>query len=175
MMMTTLRRRVLFLAAIILAWNAIHPGVASAQTSGVGGDGITRILWRGTDGKISVWKLDGSLNGIGAREYGPLPGWTPVAMTVGANNNSYILWRHSSGWTSIWRLDADLNQLGAPRVEQPYDGWSAETLSTGPGSQLRIIWRHSTGKVSVWALDASMASGFAKEHGPYFGWDPGPR
>ena len=45
------------IAALALAF---HPGVASAQTqvAAVGTDGYTRAMWRGTDGSISLWKLD---------------------------------------------------------------------------------------------------------------------
>jgi hypothetical protein len=40
------------IAAIALAF---HPGAASAQTSGIGGDGYTRAMWRGTDGTVGLW------------------------------------------------------------------------------------------------------------------------
>jgi hypothetical protein len=43
-------------------WTVIQSGTVSAQTSGVGGDGYTRNFWIGTDGRISVWKLDPNLN-----------------------------------------------------------------------------------------------------------------
>jgi hypothetical protein len=50
--------RFVALAAIAAIALAFHPDAASAQNSGLGGDGYTRALWRGTDGSISLWKLD---------------------------------------------------------------------------------------------------------------------
>ena len=63
--MKTRLSRLLTLMMTVAALSAIQPGIVSAQTSGVGSDGFTRILWRGTDGKISLWKLNASLLGVG--------------------------------------------------------------------------------------------------------------
>jgi len=171
-MMSTLRRKLLVVAAVILAWTAIQPGIASAQTSGIGSDGFTRVLWRGTDGSISLWKLDGSLNFMTNHVYGPYPGYTPIAITTAANNNTYVLWRYTDGSIALWEVDANLN-IVTSRGYGPYAGWSAQNMSTGPGSELRVIWRHTTGMVSVWWVDAFLNLITSKAYGPYFGWDPG--
>jgi hypothetical protein len=69
-------------AATVVIASAFHSGAASAQISGFGGDGYTRAMWRGTDGSISLWKLDPALNVVGSHNYGPYAGWLPVALTV---------------------------------------------------------------------------------------------
>jgi hypothetical protein len=55
-------KRLLAIVAAFAMWTVIQSGTVSAQTSGVGGDGYTRNFWIGTDGRISVWKLDPNLN-----------------------------------------------------------------------------------------------------------------
>jgi hypothetical protein len=67
-------KRLLAVAAAIAMWATLQSGAVSAQTGGVGGDGYTRMMWRGTDGSISIWKLDPSLNSVGAHDYGTIMG-----------------------------------------------------------------------------------------------------
>src|SRR6516162_1502878 len=70
-------------AAVAIAL-AFQSGAVSAQTqvSLLGADGYTRAMWRGTDGSISLWKLDLALNFVGSHNYGPYTGWSPVALTM---------------------------------------------------------------------------------------------
>jgi hypothetical protein len=74
----------------------------SAQTSGVGGDGYTRLLWRGTDGSISLWKLDGNLKEVSFHAYGPYPDYEPIAITAAADSYTYGLWRKTDNSISLW-------------------------------------------------------------------------
>src|SRR5438128_2497157 len=78
-------------------WTIIQPGSASAQNSGVGGDGKTRLLWRATDYHISLWRLGPSLDFELFHEYGPYVGFEPIAITTAPNNTTYVLWRHTDG------------------------------------------------------------------------------
>ena len=176
MIMNVLRKNLLFLAASTTIWAAaMHPGDASAQSSGIGGDGDTRLLWRGTDGSISVWKLNPSLAVLGGHIYGPYYGWQPVALTTANNNYSYVLWRDTNNFVSLWALDANLN-FAFNKTYGPFYGWVAESLSvdTDGNSNLRLVWRSSTGQVSVWFLTPSLIQGPSAIYGPYFGWNPGP-
>ena len=160
------------LAALSVLFMTLRPGIVDAQTSGLGGDGFTRVLWRGTDSSVSLWRLDSNLDPQLNRNYGPFPGYAPIALTVASNNIAYLLWRHTNGSISLWRLDASLNVLNS-QVYGPYDGWTAQGLSVG-GGQVRIIWRYTSGHVSVWGVDGtSLANISSKVYGPYFGWDPG--
>jgi hypothetical protein len=171
--MSTLRKKLLVVATVAIVWTAIQPGTASAQTSGIGNDGFTRVLWRATDGSISLWKLDASLNLATAHAYGPYAGWVPIAMTVAENDNTYVLWRYTDGSISLWEVDSNLN-IVTSHVYGPYTGWIAQGLSSGgPGSQLRVIWKYTNGMISVWRLDASLTLLGSRAYGPYFGYDPG--
>ena len=52
--MMSVRKRLLAVAAAVTMWAVIQPGTVSAQTSGVGPDGYTRFLWKGTDYSVSL-------------------------------------------------------------------------------------------------------------------------
>jgi hypothetical protein len=81
--------RKLFALAAFAAMSAFETG-AFAQTSGVGSDGQTRILWRGTDGSVSLWNVDASLNYLAYHAYGPYDGWIPIALTTAPNKHGRI-------------------------------------------------------------------------------------
>lgn len=165
-------------AAVTIAWAVIQPGLLCAQNSGVAGDGTMRLMWRGTDSHISLWKFDASngINFTAYREHGPYNGWQPIALTTANNNNSYVLWRHTNGSISLWLVDANLNYVTS-RVYGPYDGWIAESVSVETiggvnKDRFRVIWRNTSGAVSVWIVDANLNLVNSHVHGPFFGWTP---
>jgi hypothetical protein len=168
------RKRLLAVATTVIIWATFQPGAVSAQTSGVGGDGNTRVLWRGTDGSITLWKLDPVLNFVNNHAYGPYAGWSPIAITTAANNNTYVLCRYTDNSIAVWEVDPNLNYI-TQKNYGPYRGWIAKGLSvdTNGGSLCRVIWRKTTGEISVWTLDPNLNSIGSHVYGPYFGWDPG--
>jgi hypothetical protein len=177
-MLNLVRKTWLQTAAVTIAWAAIQPGIVFAQNSGVAGDGTMRLMWRGTDSHISLWKFDASsaMNSTIYREHGPYNGWQPIALTTANNNNSYVLWRHTNGSISLWLVDANLNYVTS-RVYGPYDGWIAESLSVETigginKDRFRVIWRNTSGAVSLWLVDASLNLVNSRVYGPYFGWTP---
>src|SRR5664279_1828996 len=111
-MKSILHKKLFVIAAFALA-STMFQGVVSAQTSGVGNDGYTRILWRGTDGSISMWKLDANVNYVTYHAYGPYDGYTPIALTTAGNNYSYVLWRNTDGSISLWEVDPNLNYVNS--------------------------------------------------------------
>jgi len=172
--MMSVRKRLLAVAAAVTMWAVIQPGTVSAQTSGVGPDGYTRFLWKGTDYSVSLWQLNPSLNFFNNHVYGPYNGWDPIALTTAHNNNSYVLWRYYDGTITVWAVDTNLNYI-TQKNYGPYTGWIAKGLSvdTGTGSGFRIIWRHTGGSVAVWQLDQNLNYVNSTNWGPYFGYDPG--
>jgi len=123
---------------------------ASAQTQvgAVGADGYTRAMWRGTDGSISLWKLDPVLNYVGSHVYGPYGGWSPVSLAM-LGNNSYVLWRYTDGTADIWLLDANLNFIGS-KTFGPASGWTPEGLGVDPYGNLRLVWHTPANQVTAW-------------------------
>jgi hypothetical protein len=158
-------------AAVAIAL-AFQSGAVSAQTqvSLLGADGYTRAMWRGTDGSISLWKLDLALNFVGSHNYGPYTGWSPVALTMTANNNTYVLWRYTDGTASIWVLDTNLNFIGA-RDFGPVGGWTPWGLGNDPYGNIRLVWATPAHQVAVWVINAALnVVGSSPIYGPYFGW-----
>jgi hypothetical protein len=166
------RKRLLAIVAAVAMWAVIQPSTVSAQTSGVGGDGFTRNFWLGTDGRISVWKLDRNLNFVTSHDYGPYAGYSPIALTVAPNNNAYVLWRYSDGSISLWLLDPNLNFVTAHQYG-PYTGYAAIGLSSDTTNNFRVVWRYTDGTLIVWSVDQNLNYITSKNYGPYFGWDPG--
>jgi hypothetical protein len=176
--MSVSRKKLLFTAAsAMIALAAIQP--LSAQTIALGGDGHTRVLWRGTDSRISLWILDGLLPpGQGHsifKEWEKIDGWLPIAVTA-ADTITYLLWRNTDGTASIWKLDSALN-LVKSQTYGPFPGFTAVTLSTnGDGDALRLMWRHTNGLISLWLVTTNLDP-YPKDFnnfGPLFGYDAGP-
>jgi DNA-binding beta-propeller fold protein YncE len=150
---------------------AFQPGAASAQTqvATVGADGYTRAMWRGTDGSVSLWKLDTVLNFVGSHNYGPYAGWSPVALTM-LGNNTYVLWSATDGMANIWVLDANLNFITS-RTFGPVGGWVPEGLGVDPYGNIRLVWRTPAYQVAIWVINAALnIIGSSPVYGPYFGW-----
>jgi len=145
-----------------------------AQNSGVGGDNFTRLLWRATNGSISLYKIDTNLNVVSNRSYGSYEGWLAVAITVTANNNTYVLWRNTNGAILLWLLDVNLNFVNSIG-SGPFPGWIGEHLSadTGGTSNVRLTWRHSGGEYAVWLVLPNLSVASSVGYGPFFGYLPG--
>ena len=148
-------KSVLATTAIAIAL-ACQPGAASAQTqvATVGADGYTRAMWSGTDGSISLWKLDAAPNYVGSHIYGPSAGWSPVALTM-LGDNTYLLWRYTDGTPQIWVLDANLNFITA-RTFGPIGGWAPEGLGVDPYGNIRLVWKTPANQVAVWVINAAL-------------------
>jgi len=169
-----IRKTLLSIVTAFVMTATIQVGTASAQTTGVGGDGYTRQLWRGTDYSIALWKLDPNLNFVLGHNYGPFLGYTPVALTTDVNGYSYVLWRYTDGSINIWLIDPNLNFITS-RAYGPYPAWTAKGLSvsTSGSSNIRVLWRHTGGSVALWNVDGNLNVLNSVSYGPYFGWDPG--
>ncbi len=162
------------IAAALLCVALAQPKVVDAQASGVGGDGNTSLLWKGTDGSISLWRLDPTVSFLTASAtYGPYGGWTPVALTTDIASYTHVLWRYSDGTVAFWSLDPSLNFASSQRFG-PFFGWVAETLSADPSTGgTRIIWKRTDGAVAVWVVNPNGSLAYDGIYGPYFGYNPG--
>jgi hypothetical protein len=169
----TMKTRILAAMFAVIVMCAVGDP-AYAQNSGVGGDNLTRLLWRATDGSISLYKIDTNNNVISNHSYGPYQGTLAVAMTVAANNNTYVLWRNTNGSMTLWLVDPNLNFV-TNIVSGPFPGWIAEHLSadTGGMSNLRLTWRHTVGEYAVWVVRPDLSVASSVGYGPFFGYLPG--
>jgi hypothetical protein len=167
-------KKLLAVVAAITMWATIQPSTASAQSSGIGGDAWTRLLWTATDSHISLWKVDPVLNNAVSHEYGPYDGYSPIAITTTNNNNTCVLWKRTDGAISLWTVDANLNYTGST-VFGPYYGWTVQSLSpdTNGNNWIRVIWRETEGSVSIWELSNCQTYVRSQVYGPFFGFVPG--
>jgi hypothetical protein len=168
-------KKLLAITAAITMWAVIQPGTLAAQTSGIGGDGWTRLMWRGTDSSISLWKVDPNLKNPMSHQYGPYDGWVPIAITTANNSYTYVLWRHTNGTAQLWLVDPKLNFI-TNKLYGPFTGWIAESLSantTSGDNTFRLIWRETNGSAGVWALDSGLTGFKFQTLGPVPGFNPG--
>jgi hypothetical protein len=168
------RKRLLAMAAGVTMWATLQPGTVSAQNSGIGGDGFTRLMWRSTNYSIALWNLDANLNVTGSLDYGPYVGWIPIAMTTNSLSYTYVLWRRTDGAINLWELDPVFNMVNQ-HIYGPYTGWIAKGLSagTGGGANLRVVWRYTDGTATVWNVDSNLNFVSSQVYGPFSGWDAG--
>jgi hypothetical protein len=156
--------------ALAAALSAAFALPASAGCCGsVGSDGDTRIIWDGTDGSISLWKTDPSLNVLLTQNYGPFPGWRHISSSI-IGTNYYILWVNDNGQASIWLLGLDLNVVSSA-VYGPEAGWLPQGLSVDGQGNLRLFWHTSEGQALAWVINQALdVVGNHNLGGPYFGW-----
>jgi hypothetical protein len=132
-------------------WAVLSPATMSGQTSGIGTDGYTRVLWQGADSSIAVWKLDGNLNFVSAATDGPYEGWIPVALAVGDDNYTRVMWRSTTGGLALWLLDPNLNYVSA-YTYGPFLGWLPVSTSLNAAGDEAVIWKNTDGSMAIWIL-----------------------
>lgn len=85
-------------------------------------DGKTRLLWTHADERASVWILSSSGTLEAGSEYGPFPGWSAKAISVGSDNKTWLLWSHVGGMVSLWHLSPQ-GQFESDFGYGPFAGW----------------------------------------------------
>jgi hypothetical protein len=160
-------------AMVLCAAAPAWAGEGKGPTSGVGGDGFTRFLWYGTDGRIRLEKCNATLAGCTTQDYGPVPTWIPVSYCVTNSNDSYVMWRNTIGLVAIWRLDANLGFINANLYQGPQvQGWEAYELScdTLAASTQRLLWKNTNGNIAIWIINRDLTLGTQAGYSQPFGW-----
>lgn len=132
------------------------------------GPTATNLLWTGTNGQISGWKV--ASNGtFQNHEFGPYSGWTASALAIGPDNITHLLWNNTSGQIAVWAGDFGTGQFSYSYYG-PYSGWSARAVATGPDNATHLLWNHAPDlQTSLW--NVSPAGDYTHaEYGPYSGW-----
>ena len=107
------KSKLLTLAAVTTLYAALLPGTVSAQTlASAGSDLYTRLLWKTSNGSVSLWLLDPAMNYVSYRAYGPYLGWEPLGISTGADNYTRMLWKYTDGTISLWLLDRSIVPSG---------------------------------------------------------------
>jgi hypothetical protein len=149
--------KLVLMLGLATVWGLLSPAIMSGQTSGMGMDGITRVLWQGPNSSIAVWKLDSNLNFVKGVAYGTTDGWIPVALTVGNDNYTRVMWRSTEGALALWGLDPDLNFVSS-YAYGPYPGWLPVSFSVNAAGEDTVIWRETDGRMGVWMLSPDQST-----------------
>jgi hypothetical protein len=122
------------------------------------GDGTSDVLWRGSDGNVAIWEMNGlSVAASGLVAFVDLANWT-IAGTgdFAGEGHADILWRDSSGDVAIWDMNG-FSVVGSSLVgfADP-SAWSIAATGdfTGDGAD-DILWRDTAGDVAVWEMSGS--------------------
>ena len=117
---------------------------------------LSRLLWRHTNGSITIWTVDGAGTIVSHPTYGPFSGWQAVRLAVGPDRQTRVLWRHSNGVIAIWTLDTAGNIVANPTYG-PYAGWTVSDLAIPWHGEINVAWTHTNGSIALWELvpDAS--------------------
>ncbi len=118
-----------------------------------------KILWRHTDGRISLWTVDSSGKVLLDIQHGPFVGFTAVNYADGK-----ILWRHTDGRISLWTVDSLGRHLSDIQYG-PFEGFTAVNYADG-----KILWQHNTGKISLWTVDSQGNHLSDIQYGPFEGF-----
>ena len=151
--------------------SAVSPG-ASWSVAGIGdftGNGDDDILWRNTNGSLTMWLMGGS-----TIESSATPTYEGSAVSPGSswsvagigdftgNGDADILWRNSNGSLAMWLMDGSTIELSATPTYQgsavsPDSSWNIVEIGDfkGPGDS-DILWQQSTtGALVEWQMNGS--------------------
>jgi VCBS repeat protein len=124
------------------------------------GDGMADLLWRNTDGDISIWLMNGTMVSSTPNLGTVDNGWSIVG-TGDFNGDGYgdILWRNGNGDTSIWLMTGTATQvqvLSGTDLGFVPTGWSvAQTGDFNGDGNADILWHNTNGDTSIWLMTAN--------------------
>lgn len=147
------------------------PSTSSALTQvvsmAVAPAGSTYVLWGGSNA-ASLWNITpaGSMK---SATYGPISGWSPVALSSDASGNAYLLWTTSSGQASVWKVGSTL-ALATSQALVSSAGWTAKSIAVGPDGNVHVLWNHASDNAAS-LYDIALGSSYTSAaYGPYTGW-----
>jgi len=115
--------------------------------------GSSQILWRGPDGRVSIWYVNG---GTWTRETSPgTPGLDWQIQGNGDFNGdgqADILWRNANGQVAIWYLsNGYIAGQAYPGGTDPGHAWTIQAVGDLDGDgRADILWRDVSGQLAIW-------------------------
>ena len=133
-------------------WSAVAISAQAAQGGIIpeGTDVDTWVLWRCTDGRVSI-----SIHRAGVLasvfRFGASPGWVAEDITVANDGLPRLLRIHPDGRASVSTFDPE----GTLTAEQIYTnpGFLPRRLSAGGDGLTRLLWTDADGVEDVWLLN----------------------
>lgn len=129
-----------------------------AGTGDFNHDGKSDILWRGTDGSVAMWLMNGGAVTSGFTIGVVATAWSVVGVgDFNADGTSDILWRNSDGTVAIWLMNGTNPGaiLSAGNVGVSSSGWSVVGVGKffGANSKADILWRNVDGTTVIWRMN----------------------
>ncbi len=118
------------------------------KTHDFNGDAKSDILFRNTNGAVSLWLLNGGsvLNSGGLGTVST--SWSVIGQRdFNGDGNADLLWRDNSGNVAIWFMNG-LTVSSTASLGNVPTTWTVK--STGGGD---ILWQDSAGNLAVWFMD----------------------
>jgi Trypsin len=132
------------------------------QVQGVGdfdGDARADILWRHSNGQVSIWFMDGGVRVGDSFPGGQDPSLFWKIQAVGdfdGNLRADILWRDANGLLGIWfGGETGFDAPSYNNVPGPVDlSWQVQGVGDfDHDGRDDILWRQSNGQVAIWLMD----------------------
>jgi autotransporter passenger strand-loop-strand repeat protein len=119
------------------------------------GNGTSDVLWRGTDGNVAIWEMNGlSVAASGLAGFADPTSWQIQGTgDFNGDGEADILWRNNNGSAAIW----DMNGLtvvssGLAGVADPTSWSIAATGDFNGDGTSDILWRATDGNVAIWEM-----------------------
>ena len=153
----------------------------SATAVATGPNGVSRMLWNNTDGRVALWSVDGQGDVLNVTGYGPYTDnapqnkWSAVGVSVGTDNVTHLLWSNTDGRMAFWSVDGQGNVLSVTGYGPYTDNgagnlWNATSIATGANGISRVLWNNTDGRVALWNLDGQGNLLSLTGYGPYAGF-----
>lgn len=150
-------------------WNLTDGGQASAASEvfgpvytdgllwtpiklGVGGDGLTHLLLRRSDGQAAIWLLNSNLTFNSSLGYGPFTGWTATDMAVASDGSLRLLWTKADGTFGLWTVTPSGTASYSPTfgpISNAAGTWTARRLAVGGDGNIRVLLAQDSGQATI--------------------------
>jgi hypothetical protein len=150
-----------------LQWLMTIPPDWNWNTQGIGdfnGDGRTDILWRATNGDVSIWYVGNTPGSFTPHEIGIIANdWTIQGTgDFNGDNRDDILWRNSiSGDVGVWYMNSTPGSYSWQDLMTipPGGNWNIQGTGDFDGDgRSDILWRNTNGDTSIWYTGSTQGS-----------------
>lgn len=148
------------------------PGLPPEAMRDYDADGQSDLLFRGADGTLAIWTMNGTAYESGTLVNLSIPGGTRVngGADMNGDKRAELLVQDGSGQPGAWFLDEGRWLGGATIGPNPGPGWRLVGAADLDGDgKSDLLWQHGSGQAAIWTMD-----GMQPKAGLNLGPNPGP-